>query len=89
MFAKLKQASSELNHLQQLKPNDLQSEPSSAAFEESKINMQPKSIVCPDHDETISSFCAECKQFSCELCEGDHQEHRSLDVEGAAKDIIK
>ena len=77
MFAKLKQASSELNHLQHLKPIDPQSEPSSAAVEESKINKQPKSIVCPDHDETISSFCAKCRKFGCELCEEDHQEHRS------------
>ena len=90
MFEKLKQASCELNQLQQhLKPNDSQSEPSSAAVEESKMLNQQTSIVCPDHLQAISSFCAQCRKFGCEFCEDDHQEHRSLDVEGAAKDIIR
>ena len=90
MFAQLKQASFELNQVRNHQiPNDPQSKPSSAALEESKTEKQPKSIVCPDHNETISSFCAECRQFGCEFCEDDHLDHRQSDVQGAARDIIR
>ena len=77
MFAQLKQASSELNQLKdQLKPNDPQSKPSTVAVEEFKTEKQPATIVCTDHDEAISSFCAECRKFGCEFCGDDHSEHR-------------